>query len=93
MAPLFSMIRLHPYWSYHILIFGLLGKKCFRPPGRQSRTYVIIPRVAPSESLDWLGTRSEWFTLEEEVPMEDLERGYPQGMARYTRHTGILRVP
>ena len=25
--------------------------------------------------------------LEEEVPAEDLERGFPQGMARYIRHT------
>ena len=45
------------------------------------------PRVAPSEKVR-LASYSSWFTLEEEVPMEDLERGYPQGMARYIRHTG-----
>jgi hypothetical protein len=48
---------------------------------------ICDPRVAPSEKVR-LASYSSWFTLEEEVPMEDLERGYPQGMARYIRHTG-----
>lgn len=44
------------------------------------------PRVAPSEKVR-LASYSAWFALEEEVPAEDLERGFPQGMARYIRHT------
>ena len=35
-----------------------------------------------------MASYSAWFALEEEVPEEDLERGFPQGMARYIRHTG-----
>ena len=34
------------------------------------------PRVAPSEKVR-LASYSAWFTLEEEVPVEDLERGWP----------------
>ena len=45
------------------------------------------PRVAPSEKVR-LASYSAWFAVEEEVPVEDLERGFPQGMARYIRHTG-----
>jgi len=47
----------------------------------------VDPRTAPSEQVR-LATYNSWFTLEEEVPVEDLEAGYPMGMARYIRHTG-----
>ena len=80
------MIRLHPYWSYHIPRIWLAWEEMLQAPWTAVKD-ICDPRVAPSEKVR-LASYSSWFTLEEEVPMEELERGYPQGMARYIRHTG-----
>jgi hypothetical protein len=47
---------------------------------------VVNPRAAPSSQVR-LATYGCWFGTDE-VPEEDLDRGFPPGMPRYVRHTG-----
>lgn len=47
---------------------------------------VVNPRAAPSSQVR-LATYGCWFATDE-VPEEDLDRGFPPGMPRYVRHTG-----